>query len=88
VKITLIDSLTAQKRLVEAGFGLALVPDSSVRDELKLGSLKALDIPTMRATIPVALIHRRNGYLNPAAQTLIALMSEKSLRLGARDRAG
>jgi len=33
VKITLIDSLTAQKRLVQAGFGLALVPESSVRDE-------------------------------------------------------
>jgi len=49
LKITLIDSLTAQKRLVEAGFGLALVPESSVRGELKLGSLKELDIPAMRA---------------------------------------
>ena len=82
VKITLIDSLTAQKRLVEAGFGLALVPESSVRDELRLGMLKELDIPAMRASIPVALIHRRKGYLNPAARSLIALMSEKSLRLG------
>ena len=88
VKITLIDSLTAQKRLVQAGFGLALVPESSVRDEVKLGSLKELEIPAMRARIPVALIHRRNGYLNPAARALIALMSEKSLRLGERGRAG
>ena len=32
--VTLIDSLTAQKRLAQAGFGLALVPESSVRDEL------------------------------------------------------
>jgi DNA-binding transcriptional LysR family regulator len=88
VKITLIDSLTAQKRLVEAGFGLALVPESSVRDELKLGSLKELDIPAMRASIPVALIQRRNGYLNPAARALIALMTEKRLRLGERDSGG
>jgi DNA-binding transcriptional LysR family regulator len=87
VKITLIDSLTAQKRLVEAGFGLALVPESSVRDELRLGALKQLDIPAMRASIPVALIHRRNGYLNPAARALIALMSEQSLRLGERSAA-
>jgi DNA-binding transcriptional LysR family regulator len=77
VKITLIDSLTAQKRLVQAGFGLALVPES----------LKELEIPAMRASIPVALIHRRNGYLNPATRALIALMSEKSLRLGERGSA-
>jgi DNA-binding transcriptional LysR family regulator len=83
-KITLIDSLTAQKRLVEAGFGIALVPESSVRDELKLGTLRELDIPAMRATIPVALIHRKNGYLNPAALALIELMSDASLRLGER----
>jgi len=44
--------------------------------------------PYLRASIPVALIHRRNGYLNPAARALIALMSEKSLRLGERGSAG
>jgi DNA-binding transcriptional LysR family regulator len=87
VKITLIDSLTAQKRLVEAGFGLALVPESSVRDELKLGSLNVLNIPAMRVSISVALIHRRNGYLNPAARALIALMTQKRLRLGEQARA-
>jgi DNA-binding transcriptional LysR family regulator len=87
-KVTLIDSLTAQKRLVEAGFGIALVPESSVRGELRLGTLSELDAPAMRATIPVALIHRRNGYLSPAARALIALMSDKSLRLGERLGAG
>jgi DNA-binding transcriptional LysR family regulator len=85
VKITLIDSLTAQKRLVEAGFGIALVPESSVRDELKLGTLRELDVPAMRATIPVALIHRRKGYLNPAACALISLMSDAAMRLGNRE---
>jgi len=87
-KITVIDSLTAQKRLVEAGFGIALVPESSVRDELKLGVLAELDIPAMRTGIPVALIHRRNAHLSPAAQALIGLMSDASLRLGERRRAG
>src|SRR3984893_8772056 len=88
VKITLIDSLTAQKRLVEAGFGIALVPESSVRDELNLGTLKELDIPAMRATIPVALVHRGNGYLSPAALALIGLMSDAALRLGERRELG
>ena len=48
--VILIDSLTAQKRLAQAGFGLALVPESSVRDELRHGTLVSLDIPAMRTT--------------------------------------
>jgi len=39
-EIVPIDSLTAQKRLVEAGFGLGLMPESSV-DELRVGTLRA-----------------------------------------------
>jgi DNA-binding transcriptional LysR family regulator len=73
--VTLIDSLTAQKRLAQAGFGLALVPESSVRDELREGALVALDIPAMRTSIPIAAIHRRNGYLSPAAKALLALLA-------------
>ena len=84
----MIYSLTAQKRLVQAGFGIALVPESSVRDELKLGTLKELDIPAVRAAVPVVLVHRRSGYLNPAAQALIGLMTNKSLRLGERRKLG
>jgi DNA-binding transcriptional LysR family regulator len=87
-KITVIDSLTAQKRLVQAGFGVALVPESSVRDELKLGTLKELNIPAVRAAVPVVLVHRRSGYLNPAAQALIGLMTDKTLRLGERRELG
>ena len=65
--VTLIDSLTAQKRLVEAGFGIALVPESSVRDELRLGAVKVLNAPDVRTTVPFSVIHRRKGYLSPAA---------------------
>lgn len=66
--VTLIDSLTAQKRLAQAGFGLALVPGTSVRDELRQGLLVALDVPAMRTTIPITAIHRRNGYLKSRRQ--------------------
>ena len=74
-EITLIDSLTAQKRLAQAGFGLALVPESSVRDELRQGSLVALDIPLMRATIPIIALYRRAGYLSAAAKALLSLLT-------------
>jgi DNA-binding transcriptional LysR family regulator len=78
--VTLIDSLTAQKRLAQAGFGLALVPESSVRDELRQGLLVALDVPAMRAVNPITAIHRRNGYLSPAAKALLALLTSKPLK--------
>src|SRR5258706_329995 len=85
-KITVIDSLTAQKRMVEAGFGIALVPASSVRDELKLGTLRELDVPGLRTTVPVVLVHRRKGYLNPAARALIALIGDAAPHLVRRSK--
>ena len=70
-----IDSLTAQKRMVEAGFGLALLPASSVDEELRTGTLRALRIPAMRVTIPVVLIHRRRAYQSGAMRALAAMLA-------------
>jgi len=81
-----IDSLTAQKRMVEAGFGLALVPESSVDEELRARTLRALPIPAMRVTIPVMLIHRRRAYLSGAARALIAELAAWPARTFSRGR--
>src|SRR5882757_50538 len=70
-KVLRIDSLTAQKRLVEAGFGIALVPDSSVREELAAGSLVVLDVADLDLAIPVTAVTRRGGFLSAAARTLL-----------------
>ena len=78
--VALIDSLTAQKRLAQAGFGLALVPESSVLDELRQGVLVALDIPAMQPTIPITAVHRRNGYLGATAKALLALLTTERTR--------
>lgn len=72
-----IDSLTAQKRLVEAGFGLGLLPESSVEEELRVGTLRALRIAAMRLAVPVVLVHRRRAYLSGAARALMALLAER-----------
>jgi DNA-binding transcriptional LysR family regulator len=78
-----IDSLTAQKRLVEAGFGIALLAENGVQDEIRLGTLKVLDIPALRASIPVNVIYRRNGYLNPAALALLSMLADGRMTRGA-----
>ncbi len=58
--------------MVEAGFGLALLPESSVDEELRTGSLTEMRISGKRVTIPVVLIHRRRAYLSGAARALMA----------------
>lgn len=73
-EIVRIDSLTAQKRFVEAGFGIALLVESSVQEERRLGTLAVIDAPALRAAIPVTLVRRRNGYLSRAAQTLLEVL--------------
>jgi DNA-binding transcriptional LysR family regulator len=70
-QILRIDSLTAQKRLVEAGFGIALLPASGVQEELAVGSLTVLGIENLDVSVPVTMVTRRSGYLGAAAQALL-----------------
>src|SRR5215469_9207995 len=70
-----IDSLTAQKRMVESGFGLAILPESSLDEELRSGALRAINAPGLTATIPVALIRRRNAFQSGAANALAAALT-------------
>ena len=81
-EIVRIDSLTAQKRFVEAGFGIALLVESSVQEELRAGTLRLIDVPALRGGVPVTLVRRQNGYLSRAAQALVA-----AIRSGAPTRA-
>jgi DNA-binding transcriptional LysR family regulator len=76
-EIVPIDSLTAQKRMVEAGFGLGLMPESAVEEEIRLGTLRALRIPALRMAIPVVLVHRRRAYLSGAARALMTLLVQR-----------
>lgn len=79
-EIVVIDSLTAQKRLVEAGFGIALLPESAVQEELRLGTMVIIDAPRLHATIPVSVVHRRTGYLSGAALALLAMIGRPRTR--------
>lgn len=79
---TPVDSLTAQKRLIEAGFGVALLPESSIREERASGSLATIEVADLRACNPVFAIVRKGGYLSPAARDLLALLASRPLAGG------
>ena len=43
--------------------------------------LAVVNAPVLRTAVPVTVVHRRNGYLSPAARSLLALMTREALRL-------
>ncbi|MCP4907123.1 MAG: LysR family transcriptional regulator [bacterium] len=75
-RITRVGSLTAQKRLVEAGLGVALMPRSSVEEELQIGSLRAIEIQGMQLEQPVFAVWRRGGHESPTASAFLKLLGE------------
>lgn len=83
---TAVDSLTAQKRLVEAGLGVALVPESSVREELAIGSLRSIAVDRLRPQLPVVAV-RRKACASAAASAFVDLLRELTPGLRAPPRA-
>ncbi|MGH9884471.1 MAG: LysR family transcriptional regulator, partial [bacterium] len=80
-RVTPVDSLTAQKRLVEAGFGIALLPQSSFREEVARGSLRTIEVPSLNAAQPVVAVRRRGGHPSPLASALLELLLQRSPEL-------
>lgn len=71
-----IDSLTAQKRLIEADFGIGCLPASSVEEELRLGTMRILPVAALQTSVPLMLIHRRQAYLSRAARSLRDMLTQ------------
>lgn len=70
-----VDGLTAQKRLVEAGFGLALMQADAVAEELARGTLARIRVADLDARIPVVSVVRRGGHLGEAARQVLAALA-------------
>ncbi|MDP2291851.1 MAG: LysR family transcriptional regulator [Actinomycetota bacterium] len=69
-----IDSLTAQRALALAAYGLALLPEAMVADDLAGGRLVAVAAPALAADAPVTLLTRRHAHVSPAASAVIELL--------------
>ncbi len=74
VRWTPVDSLTAQKRLVEAGFGIALLPERSIAEERSAKTIATIRVGDLKAVNPVTAIVRKSGYLNAAAKRLLSIL--------------
>jgi len=74
IKWTPIDSMTAQKRLVEAGYGLAVLPISAIEDEAANGLLATISVAGLNIANPICLVTRRGGFLSAAVLAMIEML--------------
>lgn len=74
VDLTPVDSLTAQKRLVEAGFGIALLSESNVAEELRSFDISTIEVGDLTASHDVVTVTRHGGFLSAASRRLLEII--------------
>ena len=83
---TPVDSLTAQKRLVEARLGVALLTQSHVADELRFRSLSTIRVGDLAASQEIVAVTRQGGFLSAASQRLLQMIREGYARTTSASR--
>jgi DNA-binding transcriptional LysR family regulator len=71
---TAVDSLTAQKRLVEAGFGIALLSESHVADELRSSVISTIRVGDISAKHDIVAVTRRGAFMSAASHRLLEII--------------
>ena len=86
------DNIENIKRAVEIPSGISILPEPSLAREVEAGTLVAIPIegdgPDDRLTRPLAIIHRRQGSLDPAAAKFLELLLSKETFRDVADRPG
>jgi DNA-binding transcriptional LysR family regulator len=73
-KVLDFGNLEGVKHAVEAGLGISIQARSVVRREVASGSLRALKLSGINATIPFFYVCRKNAHLSHAANALIEML--------------
>jgi DNA-binding transcriptional LysR family regulator len=75
-KVAEFDNIETIKRAVEVGFGLAIVPHSSVIDEEKNNRLAVISLAEKEWVRPVGLVYRNDRNLSLAAKKFVQLLED------------
>ena len=71
------DNIETVKRAVEINAGVAIIPRSTVTQEVEKGLLVAMNFKGKRFLRPVFIIHRKGRILTPAMEKFIGLLTSK-----------
>lgn len=76
-KVAEFDNIETIKRAVEVGFGVAIVPYLSVKDEEKNNQLVVVGLAEKEWTRPVGVVYRTDRTLSIAAKKFVQLLENK-----------
>ncbi|MFP6899896.1 MAG: LysR family transcriptional regulator substrate-binding protein, partial [Opitutales bacterium] len=68
------DNVETVKRAIEINAGVAILPASTIRNELMQKQLKEIPLSGANFKRPLAIIHRKDKILNPAMRSFIDLL--------------
>src|SRR5882757_9307828 len=69
------DNIETVKRAVEIDHGIAIVPQATVMQEVKAGTLAMMHFKGRSFTRPLAILHRKGRVLTPAMKKFIDILS-------------
>ena len=72
------DNVETVKRAVEINSGVSIVPRPVILQELKAGTINAIEFSNERFVRPTGIIVRKDKVLSPDAKYLIDLLRKKS----------
>lgn len=73
------DNIETVKRAVEIDAGVAIVPSTTVLQEVKQGLLSSVQIRGKKLSRPLAIVHRKGRVLTPAMKKFVKLLTSKDL---------
>jgi len=73
------DNIETVKRAVEIDAGVAIVPSTTVKQEVAQGLIGQVEIDSDRVKRPLAIIHRKGRVLTPAMKKFIHLLTSENL---------
>jgi DNA-binding transcriptional LysR family regulator len=71
---TEFDNIETIKRSVEAGLGVSIVPEDTVKNEVRAGTLVSLSFADGPFTRPVGIIHRKGREISAPARAFVELL--------------
>jgi len=79
------DNIETVKRAVEIDHGIAIVPQATVQQELRQGTLAVVPFKGKEFTRPLAILHRKGRVLTPAMRKFVETVSAEGAAADAKE---